>query len=255
MCASRPSPWLARGLAALLCGAVVTGTLAQQQPSREQEQLRRLRLQVQELQKDQATQRESVQRADAEKAASAAQLQKTTDQVATLQGELRRGRTASAAQTLALDAAQKQLDAERQERAALQARLDRSQTELQANARSIERQRIDAAELQRRLGTGETALASLSARHSVQATGLQTCIANNQTLRDIGLDMLQRYATKTVADVLAQNEPFLQVRRVAMENLVQGYEDKLDAQALKPAPGTVLKVEQPPAVQGPQRAP
>jgi len=33
--------------------------------------------------------------------------------------------------------------------------------------------------------------------------------------------------------VLAQQEPFLQFKRVAMENLLQDYQDKLDQQAVK----------------------
>jgi hypothetical protein len=70
-----------------------------------------------------------------------------------------------------------------------------------------------------------------------------------------GISHTQLYADKGVADVLAHNEPFLQTRRVALENLLQGYQDKLDKLALKAAaaaPGTPPAT---PPVEAPARAP
>jgi chromosome segregation ATPase len=210
-------------LAASLCG----NAFAQAQNTREQEQLRRLRQQVQQLQQDQSAQQDAAQRANAEKAAARKELEAA-------QAELKRLRSGSSKQALATEAAQKELETASQERTALQAQLAQLQTELQEGMRLQAQLQAGSGELQGRLAARDAAFSGLTQRHAEQALGLQTCIANNQALRDIGQDLLQRFGNKGVLDVFTQNEPFLQFKRVALENLVQGYQDKLDQQALKP---------------------
>ena len=141
----------------------------------------------------------------------------------------------------------------------MQTLLDKTQTELKDGTRSLAQSRTEGAEATRRLAFRETQLGELADRHVRQAQGLQQCIVNNQALRDLGSELMQRYADKGVAEVLAHNEPFLQTRRVALENLLQGYQDKLDQLALKAAaaaPGTPPAT--PPAMpptEAPARAP
>lgn len=234
------------GLSALL--AVASGSAFSQQAGREQEQLRRLRQQVQQLQQDQTAQQDALQRATNEKAAAGAELD-------TVRTELRRARSATAIQTRDHQAAHKELDSARQEQAALQTVLDGSQAALQVSVQSADALRAANAELKRGLAVREVAFNSLSSRHGAQAQGLQTCIVSNQTLRDIGQDLLQMYANKSVADVMVQNEPFLQVKRVAMENLLQGYQDKLDEKALRVTPGALVPLAGAPVPGEPYRAP
>ena len=234
------------GLSALLL--VACGSALSQQTSREQEQMRRLRLQVQQLQQDQTQQQDALQRATADKAGASAELD-------ALRAELRRVRAAGIGQTRDTQAARKELDAARQEQAALKVLLDQAQVELQTRGRSNDAARAANDELQRGLVLGATAHTDLTSRHAAQTLGLQTCIANNQALRDIGLDLMQLYAHKSVADVWAQNEPFLQVQRVALENLLQGYQDKLDDKALKAAAGSATAAAGPSGVREPARAP
>ena len=50
-----------------------------------------------------------------------------------------------------------------------------------------------------------------------------------------GALLLQAWLDKGVLDTTLQVEPFFQFKRVQLQNLVQGYEDKLDRQALLPA--------------------
>jgi chromosome segregation ATPase len=217
-------------LAAALCCSVAMAAAFGEPSSRELEQIRRLRMQVQELQQEQTAQQDAAQRAAAEKAEAKAKLDAA-------QAELRRTRSAAGAQAQSLGELQKELDALREERNALQAQAAELQAELQASTRSVQALRTTSAEQQRALARHEAAYADLDARHTTQARGLQTCIANNQALNEVGQELLQRYAGKGVGEVLAQNEPFLQFKRVALENLMQGYQDRLDQAALEPLPG------------------
>ena len=229
----------------LVCCAML-GSAFGQQTSREQEQLRRLRQQLQQLQQGQTAQQEAAQRAQAEAAATQGRLDAARAQLAAAQSALRRARSEAATQAATqaaqaatqaaiLDAAQKEADALRQQQATLKSERDRLQADLQASARSNEQLRAAGSDLQRRLARADAAQTDLTGRHLLQAQGLQTCIASNLALRDIGQELMQRYASKTVADVLAENEPFLAWRRVRMENLLQDYQDKLDQSALKAA--------------------
>ncbi len=234
------------GLSALLL--LACGSAQSQQASREQEQLRRMRLQLQQLQQDQALQQDALQRATADKAGAAAELD-------ALRAELRRARAASAGQSRDTQSARKELDTARQELAVLKVALDQAQAELQTRGQSNEALRAANVELRRGLALREAAYTDLTSRHGAQTLGLQTCIANNQALRDIGQDLMQLYAHKSVADVLAHNEPFLQVKRVALENLLQGYQDKLDERALKSASDAAAPAAGSPGAREPARAP
>ena len=239
MCASSR---LRLGAACLL--AVLALPAGAQSNTREQEQLRRLRQQVQQLQQEQSAQQQAAQSATAQ----AAQAKTALDAA---QAELRRLKTG---QAQGAAEAQKEIEQLRAARAALQGRLDQTQTELQTGAGSLARSRTEGAETTRKLAFRETQLGELAERHVRQAQGLQQCIVNNQALRDLGGELLQRYADKGVADVLAQNEPFLQTRRVALENLLQGYQDKLDQLALKAAAATPGAAQSAPVAE-PARAP
>ncbi len=220
-----------------------------QSNAREQEQVRRLRQQVQQLQQEQATQQQAAQSAATAQVAQAAQTKIALDAA---QAEVRRLR---ASQAKGATEAQKEIEQQRAVGAALQARLDQVQTELQEGRRSLTQSRSEGADAARKLAVRETQLGELTERHVRQAQGLQQCIVNNQALRDLGSELMQRYADKGVAEVLGHNEPFLQTRRVALENLLQGYQDKLDQLVLKAAaaaPGTSPAT---PPVEAPARAP
>ena len=71
---------------------------------------------------------------------------------------------------------------------------------------------------------------------SRHAQGLQICLAANQALHALGLQLIERQRSITVADVLRRDEPLLGLRRTALDNLLQADADKLDAQLLPPWP-------------------
>jgi chromosome segregation ATPase len=208
------------GMALLLAAAAAP---AQQAPSREQEQIRRLRQQVQQLQQQLTSQQEATARSGSAQKEAAARSE----------AELRRLRGTATGRAAQLQALETELETARQERGTLQARVQQLQGELGQRQQELQTSLAGGSDLRRRLGFRETQLAELAERHVRQAQGLQQCIVNNQGLKTLGDELLSRYAGKGFSEVLQHQEPFLQTRRVSLENLVQGYQDKLDDLALK----------------------
>jgi len=218
----------AAGTLTLALSLLLTGTAwGQAANTREQEQIRRLRQQVQQLQQEQTTQSQALQQAQAEQSKLKAQL-------ATTEAAARSARAAAVKGGTTLRALQKDIDTARQEQQVLQANRDELTAQLQVSQRDTTAQRATQAQLRSTVAQRDNALANLNSRHSAQALGLQRCINNNQALYTVGQELVQRLAKPSIADAVAFNEPFLQLRRVSLENLVQGYQDKLDQQALKP---------------------
>lgn len=54
-----------------------------------------------------------------------------------------------------------------------------------------------------------------------------TCRSRNAELGKLGGELLARYRAKTCQDVMSENEPFTGIGRARMENLLEGYRDKL----------------------------
>ncbi|HVN94934.1 MAG TPA: hypothetical protein VMT62_00745 [Syntrophorhabdaceae bacterium] len=59
------------------------------------------------------------------------------------------------------------------------------------------------------------------------------CADNNARLYVISAELLNRYANKGVVTTLFEKEPFTKIKRVALEELVQDYKDRIDEQKLK----------------------
>jgi chromosome segregation ATPase len=65
-----------------------------------------------------------------------------------------------------------------------------------------------------------------------QSRLIQACEEKNLALYQLGTDLLQRYRNKSVMDALKQAEPFTQLEKVKMENLLQEYSEKMDAKKI-----------------------
>ncbi|CAD5373525.1 conserved exported hypothetical protein [Rubrivivax sp. A210] len=229
MCASdRSLPRLGALAAALLLLCAVT-TAAAQQNSREQEQVRRLRQQLQQLQGEQTAQRDAAAKAgakvDAERAEALARL-------TVAQAELKRLRGNAGKQAAETAEAARAVEALRAEQAAERVRADELRAQLETAGRDLQTLRGQHAELQRTLARRGAELADLNTGHRYQGQVLEACSASNKALHALGLELLQRYENKGLAEVLAHNEPFVQTRRVQLENLVEAYRDKLMQQSL-----------------------
>jgi chromosome segregation ATPase len=207
--------------------------LAQQAASREQEQIRRLRQQVQQLQQELATQQQSAQQASRDKAEAERKLQG-------VQSEASRSRAAVRAGAGKVAELEQSLESLRSEHGNLQSRGAELQTELDKSRAAIAQLRSESEQRRQQLGSRDSALASLQQRHRTQAEGLQTCIVRNQALQTLGQELLQRWSGKGLGETLAVKEPFLRLNQVELENLVQGYQDKLDKEALAAASSGAL---------------
>jgi hypothetical protein len=65
-----------------------------------------------------------------------------------------------------------------------------------------------------------------------QSLLVQACEEKNVALYQLGADLMQRYRNKGVMDALKQAEPFTQLEKVRMENLLQEYAEKIDAKKI-----------------------
>lgn len=72
----------------------------------------------------------------------------------------------------------------------------------------------------------------LEAIAAKQQESIASCRQANLKLHQHGGELLDAYQSKSCADALRQAEPFTRLKRVEIENLVEDYRDKLDAQKL-----------------------
>jgi chromosome segregation ATPase len=68
-------------------------------------------------------------------------------------------------------------------------------------------------------------------REKEQALG--RCISHNQKLSATARELLTRYENKGVLGSVFQNEPFTQIRKVEMENLIEEYRSKIEEGTLE----------------------
>lgn len=211
-------------LSFLLVALLGATSVHAQQASREQEQLRRLRAQAQQLQQALSAEQQARQQAAAEadrlKQAAEVELPKLEEEAASakrrasgaqrkvdqLARELDDARVAAEAQMRQLEATRKQLaDRERD--------LAQTRDTLQKTERELEGARIQGESL-----TGK----------------LTQCTKDNVALYQTGIDMLDRWRDRSLGERVGQAEPFTQIGRVKLENLVEGYRDRLEDSLSRP---------------------
>lgn len=170
-------------------------------------------------------------------------LRTAQNQATALQSQL-----SQAQQTIATrDAEAKQL---RTQIGQLQGRLDAAaekadglQAELDTAAATLETTRGELDQTRRGLGRTQGQLRDTEGRRATAQAGLdqtsgflKACEAANDQLYKVGREVLAAYDGKDLGDVLTQNEPFTQLKRVEMETIIQDLQDKLtDARYRKPA--------------------
>lgn len=129
-------------------------------------------------------------------------------------------------------ALQAQAAAATQERDALRAEL----AKLQGTARSAEAQRSELegglAKYRAAFGQAsqqaqqtEAARAQTQSQLDAATARLDFCAAKNLKLLAVAREILKAYAEFDLGDAIGANEPFLQLKRVELENLAQGYSD------------------------------
>jgi len=219
----RARPWrrgMSHALAFTLAIVVAGSALAQAAPSREQEQLRRMRQQLQQAQQEsQAAQEQARKAQDELKKADEAR-----DAEAKRAGAARTQASTSTRRVTELEA---ELTTLRTERDGLQTRLSDTSAKLDQTTATL-------LDTRSQLATRSAALADLEQRHKALTAQYESAVRNNIALHKLGVELLSRYENKGVAESLAAQEPFLKVKRVELENLMQDYRDQLDKERVVP---------------------
>lgn len=199
-----------RLLPLLLC-AVAFGALAESKPNRDQEQLRRLRAQAQQLQ--QSLDAEQQQRLKA--SAALAEAEKIGTALQERAGAAQR-RAAGAEKQLG--AARQELDALRQERDQMKAQLDSTRASLGESERK-------AGHLAETLVQKDRELVQTREQLGAQVQDLKQ---RNAALYALGIEAIEHYRHRSMGARIGQAEPFMQTGRVQMEMLLEGYRDRLE---------------------------
>lgn len=83
--------------------------------------------------------------------------------------------------------------------------------QLAALQKQLDQVKTEAGAQQGKAQAGELALSNLQSKHQQLVQGNSACRKDNAALVNLGKDLLTRYESKGVADVLAAKEPFFQV--------------------------------------------
>lgn len=182
--------------------------------SREKQMLRRMQLQMQQVEQARGL-------AEQEKAAALADKDK-------LERELEQAKSAGrklSGERAARNRAERALKAAEEEISALKARLAETDAQLatsQATLQSITQT------LTRTEGEKRQAESSLVATRK----DLGQCRSHNGELYSLSREMMTKYRDKTCQDALVQAEPFSGIRKVQIENLLETWRDAADRERL-----------------------
>lgn len=216
MCASDQLPRHTAALLSTVLGASLTlvSSTAWAQSKKEQEQVRRLRQQVQQLQQAQTTQDEALNKALQDNAALSTQAQ-----------QAEQSRSAATTATRQAQSLTRELAATKATQSSLEKALAEARTQLTQLQAAL-------TEAQAQGNTQQQALVQVRTDLEGQTRQWQSCRAHNTALVGIGEELLNRYTHKGVGESLTVQEPFLQLKRVTLENLAQDYEDRIQKERL-----------------------
>ena len=194
--------------------------------------------------KDKAARRaqQMVQQIQQEKAQLQAQLDQELQAKAAMEADLAKAQAENVAIKSKLSAANVKIDGLEVslkemtgERLAFEAKLMKTQIELQATKTALNELDVKYQGTVYDLKVNEQQRANLTAT-SIQKTKLiDACVAKNNKLYDYGLDLVKLYENPTEYKKVVLTEPFSQLKRVQLENILQDYNDKIDEQSLKTA--------------------
>lgn len=183
--------------------------------SREREALRRAQQQAQQIRQEKTALEEKLAGFEQEKAT-------LTDQIAGAQTRAKSESAKHQKLQLALDA----MTQEKQTLEVQKAELSQRLAELTAKHASTERELVQTqAQAQLQKKQAESALFSRDQQ-------VASCEENNIRLYQYGRDLIGQCRDQSATDVVLRLEPFTGIKRVAIENLLEDYRDKLDAQKL-----------------------
>ena len=194
--------------------------------------------------KDKASRRaqQMVQQIQQEKAQLQAQLDQELQAKAAMEADLAKAQTENVAIKSKLSAANVKIDGLEvnlkemtAERLAFEAKLMKTQIELQATKTALNELDVKYQGTVYDLKVNEQQRANLTATSLQKTKLIDACVAKNNKLYDYGLELVKLYENPTDYKKVVLTEPFSQLKRVQLENILQDYNDKIDEQSLKTA--------------------
>lgn len=209
----RIAAWLL--IAAMLVTAGIADA-ADKKDSREREMLRRVQLELQQAREQSAVLEEEKNKLaqDLEQAAKA--------------GKIAQARAARLGRELKDEQAKRVLT--EKELAAANQRLAETEARLADTSKNL-------AETSRNLQQTEAEKKQLETIKTHNEREIALCEDKNGKLYKYGRELMVRYENKSFNDVVKQREPFTGLKQVEVENLLEEYRDKLDAEKIIKAPG------------------
>ena len=183
--------------------------------------------------KDKASRR--VQQIQQEKAQLQSQLDQTLQAKAVLDADMAKAqedntalksRSAAASRKISgLETSLKEMTAERMD---FEAKLLKTQTELEATKTALSE--LDAKHQANLydLKINEQQRTNLTATTIQKTKVIDACVAKNAKLYDYGLELVKLFENPSLYRRIVLNEPFSQLKRVELENILQNYNDKID---------------------------
>ncbi|MHB0986455.1 MAG: DNA repair protein [Sulfuricella sp.] len=201
---------LCHGVAVVfLAGSWLPGAMAANKDSKERQALRRVQVQLYEAQQQKSS-------LEQEKAGLAEQVEELKKKSAGLES----GAAKAKARRAALD---KEVGSLNKDKAELSDKLQKTAGALQ----EMTKKQADAMQtLQRK----DQDIMRLEAEVSRQTRQVEVCETKNARLYQLNVELMDKYQSKGVLGALLQAEPFIQMKGVEVENLLQEYRDKADAE-------------------------
>jgi len=186
--------------------------------------------------KDKASRRaqQMVQQIQQEKAQLQSQLDEATQTKATLEADMAKAqeslKSKSAAASRKIEGLETSLKEMTSERLEFEAKLLKTQVELEATKTALSE--LDAKHQANLydLKVNEQQRANLTATTIQKTKVIDACVAKNAKLYDYGLDLVKLYENPSLYKRIVLSEPFSQLKRVELENILQNYNDKIDAE-------------------------
>ncbi|HET7831558.1 MAG TPA: hypothetical protein VFK88_01195 [Gallionella sp.] len=179
----------------------------------ERQQVRRVQMQLKAVQKEKAALADQVAELD----------KKSTEQTQQIAGLRRQAAAASKKMEATVSALEQQLSESNKQLAEMSGKYQESDKKLQQVTRLQ-------AETSQSLRQAQQQNKQLDADVAHQLGERKICEQKNTKLYQLSVELMEKYKSKTAMDAMRQAEPFTQLERVRVENLLQEYRDRADAE-------------------------
>ena len=182
---------------------------------------RRAQQMVQQIQQEKAQLQSQLDQAMQAKALLDADMAKAQEENTSLKTKL-------GAATRKIDGLEISLKEMTAERLAFEAKLLKTQVELEATKTALNELDVKYQANLYDLKVNEQQRANLTATTIQKTKVIDACLAKNAKLYDYGLELVKLYENPSLYKQVVLTEKFSQIKRVELENILQNYNDKID---------------------------